>query len=53
MPAGTFGHWPAGMKHCAWANGDTVAQLHGIGPWKIQYVNPTDDPATRSDQPEF
>ena len=44
MPAGTFGHWPAGMKHFAWANGDTVVQFHGIGPWKIQYVNPADDP---------
>jgi len=44
MPAGTFGHWPAGMKHFAWANGDTVLQLHGIGPWRIDYVNPSDDP---------
>ena len=44
MPAGTFGHWPAGMKHFAWAKGDTVIQLHGIGPWTITYVNPSDDP---------
>jgi len=21
-----------------------VLQLHGIGPWKIEYVNPADDP---------
>ncbi len=47
MPAGTFGHWPAGMKHFAWANGDTIVQLHGIGPWKIQYVNPADDPRNK------
>jgi len=32
------------MKHFAWANGDTVLQLHGIGPWRIDYVNPSDDP---------
>ena len=44
MPAGTFGYWPAGMKHFAWAKGDTVVQLHGIGPWTITYVNPSDDP---------
>jgi quercetin dioxygenase-like cupin family protein len=44
MPAGTFGHWPPGMKHFAWAKGETVVQLHGIGPWAINYVNPADDP---------
>jgi hypothetical protein len=32
------------MKHFAWAKGDTVVQLHGIGPWTITYVNPPDDP---------
>ena len=44
MPAGTFGFWPAGMRHFAWAKGETVLQLHGIGPWTITYVNPADDP---------
>ena len=44
MPAGTFGFWPAGMRHFAWAKGETVLQLHGIGPWMITYVNPADDP---------
>jgi quercetin dioxygenase-like cupin family protein len=44
LPAGSFGYWPAGMKHTAWAEGDTVIQLHGIGPWQINYVNPADDP---------
>ena len=44
MPAGTFGFWPAGMKHFAWARGETVIQLHGPGPWKIEYLNPADDP---------
>src|SRR5437762_7809880 len=24
MPAGTYGQWPAGMKHFAWAKGETV-----------------------------
>jgi quercetin dioxygenase-like cupin family protein len=44
MPAGTFGFWPAGMKHFVWAKGETVVQLHGIGPWTIDYLDPADDP---------
>jgi hypothetical protein len=47
MPAGSFGHWPAGMKHFAWADGETIIQIHGIGPWGIQYVNPADDPRNK------
>lgn len=35
---------PAGMKDFAWARGETVVQVHGIGPWKIEYLNPADDP---------
>jgi quercetin dioxygenase-like cupin family protein len=44
LPAGSFGFWPAGMKHTAWSEGETIIQLHGIGPWQINYVNPADDP---------
>lgn len=44
MPAGTYGHWPAGMKHFVSATGETVLQFHGTGPWTIKYVNPQDDP---------
>jgi quercetin dioxygenase-like cupin family protein len=44
MPAGTFGHWPTGMKHFVWAKGETVLQFHGTGPWSIKYVDPDDDP---------
>ena len=44
MPAGTFGFWPPQMHHFAWAKGETVIQLHGIGPWMINYLNPADDP---------
>ena len=44
MPAGSFGYWPIGMKHFAWAQGETTLQLHGTGPWTITYVNPADDP---------
>jgi quercetin dioxygenase-like cupin family protein len=44
LPAGTYGYWPAGMKHFVWAKGETVLQFHGTGPWSIEYLNPDDDP---------
>ena len=44
LTAGTYGFWPAGMKHTAWSEGETIIQLHGMGPWQITYVNPADDP---------
>jgi hypothetical protein len=44
MPAGSFGFWPIGMRHFAWAEGETVLQLHGRGPWTVTYVNAADDP---------
>jgi quercetin dioxygenase-like cupin family protein len=44
MPAGSFGYWAAGMKHFVWAEGETVVQLHGMGPWSIEYLNNADDP---------
>lgn len=44
MPAGSYGYWPAGMKHFVWAEGETIVQFHGEGPWTINYVNEADDP---------
>ena len=44
MPTGSFGYWPAGMKHFAWVTGETIVQFHGNGPWQINYLNPADDP---------
>ena len=37
---------PKGHHHFAWAKGETVVQVHGVGPWAIVYVNPADDPRT-------
>jgi Cupin domain. len=51
LPAGSFGYWPAGMKHTAWSEGETIIQLHGIGPWQINYVNPADDPRNTKKSP--
>jgi quercetin dioxygenase-like cupin family protein len=44
LPAGTFGLIPVGVHHFAKAQGETVLQLHGIGPWRLIYVNKADDP---------
>lgn len=46
MPTGSFGYWPARMHHYAWTSGggETIVQLHGQGPWVIEYLNPADDP---------
>jgi hypothetical protein len=44
MPAGTYGRTEAGMKHFGWAKGETIIQLHGEGPWTVEYINPKDDP---------
>jgi quercetin dioxygenase-like cupin family protein len=47
MPAGSYGRTEAGMKHFGWVTGETILQLHGTGPWGIQYVNPDDDPRNK------
>ena len=47
------------MAHYAWSKGDAVVQVHGLGPFAINYVNPEDDPnkgkkqedEPRTDQP--
>jgi quercetin dioxygenase-like cupin family protein len=44
LPAGSFSFMPAGMRHFARTQGETIVQLHGVGPWGITYVNPSDDP---------
>jgi rhodanese-related sulfurtransferase/quercetin dioxygenase-like cupin family protein len=48
MPTGTYGHWPAGMKHFVWTKGETIVQFHGEGPWTINYLNPADDPRNKN-----
>jgi hypothetical protein len=44
LPAGSFMRMPKTMRHFAMAKGETILQLHGVGPFEINYVNPTDDP---------
>lgn len=45
MTAGAFGSMPARMHHYAWTKGETEVQVHGMGPFRLTYVNPADDPS--------
>ena len=47
LPAGSYSFMPPGMKHFAWAQGETILQLATMGPWKINYLNPADDPRNK------
>lgn len=44
LRAGGFARMPQGVRHYAWAKGETVVQVHAIGPFEVNYVNPADDP---------
>jgi quercetin dioxygenase-like cupin family protein len=44
LPAGSVSIIPAKTNHFAWAQGETVVQVHGVGPWGLTYVDPADDP---------
>lgn len=44
LTAGGFARMKKGTPHFAWTSGKTVVQVHAMGPWGINYVNPTDDP---------
>jgi hypothetical protein len=44
IPTGGFGYLAPQMHHFFWAEGETVIQLHGMGPWQLYYLNPDDDP---------
>lgn len=44
LPAGGYGLLPAEMRHFAMAKSDVVVQVHGLGPFVVNYVNPADDP---------
>ena len=47
LPAGSF-VMPAKQPHFAITKGETIVQLHGMGPWAITYLNPTDDPRSKA-----
>jgi len=44
LPTGSFAFMPKEMRHFASCLGETIVQLHGMGPFVSNYVNPADDP---------
>jgi len=48
LTAGSFIALPPGHAHFAGADEDTVVQLNSTGPWSVAYVNPKDDPRTKT-----
>lgn len=47
LAAGGYAHMPKTMHHYAMAKGETVIQIHGVGPFAVNYVNPADDPSKK------
>jgi len=44
LPVGSFVVIPPKAAHYVWTSEETIVQLHGVGPWAVNYVNPADDP---------
>jgi len=44
LTAGSIAIMQAKTPHFAWTQNDTIVQLHGVGPWAVNYVDPADDP---------
>jgi quercetin dioxygenase-like cupin family protein len=45
--AGSFAYLDPSMHHYAAASGETVIQIHGMSPLKVNYINPADDPTPK------
>ena len=48
LAAGSYVLMPRETRHFALSKTATVVQVHGMGPFQINFVNPADDPRTKS-----
>jgi quercetin dioxygenase-like cupin family protein len=48
LSAGGYARMPAEMRHYVTATTATTIQIHGVGPFTVNYVNPADDPRKTS-----
>lgn len=44
LPVGSVAIMQPKTHHFAWTKGETVVQVHGVGPWAVNYVDAADDP---------
>jgi len=44
LPTGSYASMPKGVRHYAWAIGETEIQVSAVGPFEVNYVNASDDP---------
>jgi len=44
LPVGGFAVMQIGTRHFAFTKAGGTVQVHGVGPWGVNYVNPADDP---------
>lgn len=44
FPTGSYVLMPKRMHHFGTAKGETIVQIHAMGPFVLNYVNPADDP---------
>lgn len=52
VPTGGFSYMGPNMPHFALIKGETVVQVHAMGPWGLYYVNPADDPRKAAAPPK-
>ena len=44
LSAGSVAIMQPKINHFGWTKTETIVQVHGVGPWAVNYVNPSDDP---------
>ena len=44
LPSGAMMIMQPKTPHFGWTQSETIVQVHGVGPWAVNYVNPADDP---------
>ena len=48
LPAGSFSKIPAKVHHFVQAKGETIVHITGMGPFVVNYLNPSDDPRKKA-----
>lgn len=48
VTAGAYVMMPKKMAHFLYAQEETIAQVHGTGPFQVFWVNPADDPTKKT-----